>query len=293
MELKTFIRTIQKKCTPPNLQLVVSIGSILAFLLFWFQYFSVPMAKELKQLSSFQASNALRGIFWEIFQVIMQEEPVFALLFILLFVAPNMLLLAGAILQLANRSSGKTDKRTCIITTVACGYLCLFDIVFAIALKIFNDHLLDGASDLLSTAVTVGPAWWLQLLFAVTATAASAALLVPLVRQNSLSAPALIGVKGRYSGCAFPIEVNDRLILGRDASVCNIIFDETDSGISRCHCTIGYNSLQNTYFITDYSSNGTYIVKNGQKIKLPYGQTAYTPGAFLEIGSDKTVMKLR
>lgn len=75
---------------------------------------------------------------------------------------------------------------------------------------------------------------------------------------------ALVGVSGVYSGQVFELSEGSAIIIGRDPAQCELVFPENRENISRHHCDIRYYKDRNTYGITDYSKNGTFV--NGEKI---------------------------
>lgn len=64
------------------------------------------------------------------------------------------------------------------------------------------------------------------------------------------------GVSGVYKGATFTVEDGETLTFGRDAAICNVVFET--SNISRAHCTIRYSAAENSYYVKDTSRNGTY-----------------------------------
>lgn len=78
--------------------------------------------------------------------------------------------------------------------------------------------------------------------------------------------PMLLGLNGSYAGQFIPIGAGG-LVIGRDASTCNVIIPPNISGISRIHCRVGYNG--GSFILTDVgSSYGTYLSSG---IKLTQG----------------------
>ena len=73
------------------------------------------------------------------------------------------------------------------------------------------------------------------------------------------------GLSGMYQGFDFPIENNEEILIGTDPAQASIVVDANSSYISRRHCSIQYDAMQNVYLVTDYSSNGTYTA-DGIKI---------------------------
>lgn len=97
---------------------------------------------------------------------------------------------------------------------------------------------------------------------------------------NSTAQPKLIGVAGRYAGQAYLIGAQG-LMMGRDQSACDFVFDSSANGISRTHCKIQYNPQTGMFVLYDLgSSYGTYIgngvrVLQGQPLALKPGEQFY------------------
>jgi uncharacterized RDD family membrane protein YckC len=88
--------------------------------------------------------------------------------------------------------------------------------------------------------------------------------------------PKLIGVAGRYAGQAYLIGPQG-LMMGRDQSACEFVFDSSANGISRTHCKVQFNPQTGMFVLYDLgSSYGTFLA-NGTRV--PQGQPmALRPG---------------
>lgn len=88
----------------------------------------------------------------------------------------------------------------------------------------------------------------------------------------------LVGINGQYSGSSIKIEAKGELVIGRDATSCNLIV--SGAKVSRRHCAVKYDPASHTYRVIDYSSNGTYT-SDGKRLlanqytSLPRGTTIY------------------
>lgn len=83
----------------------------------------------------------------------------------------------------------------------------------------------------------------------------------------------IIGRAGNYAGSRIPIA--NGLVIGRDSSVSQLIIDSTN--ISRKHCEITYDPVQNLYFVEDFSTNGVYRqdgsrIPSNRKISFQLGE---------------------
>lgn len=88
-------------------------------------------------------------------------------------------------------------------------------------------------------------------------------------RAGSAAQPKLLGVAGKYAGQAYLIGPQG-LMMGRDQSACDFVFDGSANGISRTHCKIQYNPQTGMFILYDLgSSYGTYL---GNGVRVPQGQ---------------------
>ena len=120
----------------------------------------------------------------------------------------------------------------------------------------------------------VGAAGWIQITLAVSALIVSIVALasgskrkaktVPVVAAGKKRDGLLIGVSGAYAGARIPVHDGETLVIGRDPRVCNIVLGSLST--SRKHCAITYDEYNNTYTVTDYSSNGVFD-KNGNRLE--------------------------
>ncbi|MCD8021090.1 MAG: FHA domain-containing protein [Clostridiales bacterium] len=84
----------------------------------------------------------------------------------------------------------------------------------------------------------------------------------------------LVGMRGEYAGAQLQIRSGESVLMGRSKSQCNLIF--SNPKVSRTHCTVTYNSVEDYYLVTNHSSNGTFLA-NGQLLTpekpyhLPHG----------------------
>lgn len=82
-------------------------------------------------------------------------------------------------------------------------------------------------------------------------------------------------VSGIYSGSEFPIEAGESIVIGRDASVCHIVFPEENREISRQHCQVTLLPDASGYEIITTATYGLqidkYLSKSGEKLKIKRG----------------------
>lgn len=78
---------------------------------------------------------------------------------------------------------------------------------------------------------------------------------------------------GNCSGSVITLKHMESLVLGRSAADCNLVID--DISVSRKHCVITYNAVNNTYLLLDTSSNGTYL-EGGQRIPKNFAMEVHS-----------------
>lgn len=66
-----------------------------------------------------------------------------------------------------------------------------------------------------------------------------------------------------FGGGSIFLEHMKPVTIGLDPSCCNLVVQ--GEGISRCHCTVTYNGVSETYLLLDTSTNGTYL-DGGQRV---------------------------
>ena len=91
------------------------------------------------------------------------------------------------------------------------------------------------------------------------------------------------------NGAELELKDGESVVIGRDSSKCQMILPDID--ISHRHCMIRYSVMDACYYVTDYSSLGTYM--NGS-IRLTKNERTKCPvGTRLTLGSGSTELQLR
>lgn len=100
---------------------------------------------------------------------------------------------------------------------------------------------------------------------------------------------AMICICGEAIGSMIPLKNEHRMIIGRDASVCDLVI--SNPYVSRKHLEITYLDVLRKYRVIDYSSNGTFLKNH---LRLESNKEYYLdPMEELYLGSEKIVYKLR
>ena len=97
-------------------------------------------------------------------------------------------------------------------------------------------------------------------------------------------------IAGQYAGNEMILQPNEVIYLGRDSNRCQVVFPRME--VSGLHCKIQFIGYpKSTYYITDYSTNGTYL---NLSMKLPKGQEVECPigsRITLAFGSEEFMLK--
>lgn len=101
---------------------------------------------------------------------------------------------------------------------------------------------------------------------------------------------AIEGIKGEYKGAEIDLEPNEKLIIGRDPTSCNIVVSSENKDISRMHCSVWYDPEKDAFKVMDTSSNGTFV--GGQR--LPRDKKVQVPdNTIISLGGGENQFILR
>lgn len=97
------------------------------------------------------------------------------------------------------------------------------------------------------------------------------------------------GVGGSLLGISYTLPDGEEYCIGRDAGQCGIVITDENASVSRLHCMIRYAADQSGYYVTDYSSNGTFI----DGIKMIKGQIQFVHrGVTVSLGNQINSFRL-
>ena len=151
---------------------------------------------------------------------------------IIIYWAPALLLIAAAILVFV-----RSDSRLSIVFTIVS--VCIF--VAADITCLINDTVYIGI--------------FVNLIGVIWASAGMALCFIGDEDEEDEISGEITCLSGEYEGGKFYI--SDKLIIGHDASKCNIVL--SDKTVSHVHCVISYISETDTYTVKDVSRNGTFF----------------------------------
>lgn len=83
--------------------------------------------------------------------------------------------------------------------------------------------------------------------------------------------PILKGISGHFAGNIIEF-AGGQIIIGREPRLCQVIYPQSSSEISRKHCTVRFDEASQSFNLEDFSSNGTFLSSNE---KLTLGKPQY------------------
>lgn len=100
----------------------------------------------------------------------------------------------------------------------------------------------------------------------------------------------IVGTGGVYAGQEFPIEDGTDVTIGRDPTRCSIVYPDDSASVSRRHCAIRYYADTDTYGITDFSKNGTFV--NGTRLEAG-AEREFSAGSVVTLGESGESFRLK
>ena len=172
--------------------------------------------------------------------------------------------------------------------------------------------LLDRNDIPYTTVAGLGIPWYVYAII-VAAIAAVAAVIVVMLRKRTATAGGpkgknprkeadgtapktaqtqariLVGVAGPLANQRFTLKAGEKLVIGRDAKRCKVVFPNGTEGVSNVHCVISFDGQKAT--ITDMNSTyGTFVDK---KKLAPNTATHLHRGLSVDIGTEKNRFTLQ
>ena len=94
-----------------------------------------------------------------------------------------------------------------------------------------------------------------------------------------------------YAGAVFNVESGDDIIIGSDARQAHVIISGGGGeSVSNRHCSVFYDSGSGTYYIVNYSQNGTF---KADGTPLPMNSPVQLPaGSIIIIGNSGNSFRL-
>lgn len=81
----------------------------------------------------------------------------------------------------------------------------------------------------------------------------------------NIGGPFVRSLSQYHRGKIYPV-TEKPLIIGRNESLCDLLYDNGVPGVSKVHCSVSYDGEENEFILTDLGSTyGTYL-KDGRKI---------------------------
>lgn len=108
------------------------------------------------------------------------------------------------------------------------------------------------------------------------------------VMQGDYIAGGVRILDGKYKDAILKLKSEEKLVIGRDAKVSHLVLEAP--WVSRKHCEIIYDNQERTYYVTDYSENGTFI-KSGNRLEREEAH-CLASGTIITIGEEGISMQL-
>ena len=103
------------------------------------------------------------------------------------------------------------------------------------------------------------------------------------IRTGILAAEGMLHfTRGEYKGQDISLYPTYKIVLGRNAQTSQLIFH--DPNISRTHCLVEFVKPENSFYVTDYSSRGTWM--NGSMRLKPNVRQKCPPGTSITLTDD-------
>lgn len=109
--------------------------------------------------------------------------------------------------------------------------------------------------------------------------------------QPAQAAHTVFGLSGMYSGASFELAAGQQVCIGRDPAYCQIVISSGGESVSRKHCLVRFDPAVGCFYVTDYSSNGTFL-ENGTRLS-PNIPTPLNPGTVIILGSRANAFRLQ
>lgn len=111
----------------------------------------------------------------------------------------------------------------------------------------------------------------------------------PPPQPKPVSSGSITGVAGLYVNQTFDLQPGEELIFGRDTSLSHIIFEANEEKISRKHCGVKFDAANNSYLVTDYSTNGTFLGDTRVGVNIP---SFVSKGSVIALGNKQNQFRL-
>lgn len=178
-------------------------------------------------------------------------------------------------------------------TTIAILVMQIYNAILALVYLIFLIYVANTINNVAIYNVEAGP--YVYLAASVAAVIVSVLILKRYIEKEAVAVkgdPSKNGVlclAGEYLGVSIPLEENDAVVLGRDATCCNLVLN--GGKISRKHCEIRYDTGRKIYRVVDFSTNGTFI-KGGSRLEKEK-TVELAPGTVLYLGDEQNTFRLQ
>ncbi len=110
------------------------------------------------------------------------------------------------------------------------------------------------------------------------------------IQEKKNNAPLLVGITGEFEGQEVHLS-SENINIGRDASQCQVVILGS-AEVSRCHCSVRYDSMKNDFIITDLAStHGTFLM-SGEMLE-PKMAVHVSSGTEFYVGTKDNIFKVQ
>ncbi len=108
--------------------------------------------------------------------------------------------------------------------------------------------------------------------------------------QQSKKTPVVISLSPQHNGMRMSLK-NRQIVIGRDASICTLVYEEGTAGVSGKHCSMTWDETSGEFILTDLNSTyGTFLytakrLDAGVPYHLKAGESFY-------LGDNKNVLRV-
>lgn len=109
-------------------------------------------------------------------------------------------------------------------------------------------------------------------------------------QQQFSKTPVVISLSPQHSGMRLSLK-NRQVVIGRDASICTLVYEEGTAGVSGKHCSLIWDEISGEFILTDLNSTYGTFLYTGKRMDagIPYHLKA---GESFYLGDSKNMLRV-
>lgn len=109
-------------------------------------------------------------------------------------------------------------------------------------------------------------------------------------QQQFSKTPVVISLSPQHSGMRLSLK-NRQVVIGRDASICTLVYEEGTAGVSGKHCSLTWDETSGEFILTDLNSTYGTFLYTGKRMDagIPYHLKA---GESFYLGDSKNMLRV-